>query len=141
MNLKYLVYILLLFNFSCSLFENENEYEIYTQQLFGEWYQDDFEGSISLVKTGEFDSTNAPVRLLNFKPDNSCSLEYIYPPNNMFGYCEWRIYADDSDLYLKIDYDEIIIQWHIFVGELYRIKELNKDNFRIVKIGTKRNDP
>ncbi|MCR9132129.1 MAG: hypothetical protein NXI08_06135 [bacterium] len=139
--MKYLIFVLPLFYFSCSLFDNEQEYEIDPLQLYGEWYQDEFKGSINLVKTGEFDSTNAPVRLINFKSDNSCTLEYIYPPNNRFGDCEWRIYADASDIYLKIDYDEIVIQWHIFVGELYRIKELNEHTFRVVQIGTKRDDP
>ena len=134
--MKKLIFLCSLILVSCSLFENEQDFEIYPPNIIGEWYQTDFEGNIKFHKEVEFDSTINPViQRRTFSDDYTCEVTNATPPYSTSFSCEWRIYGNKPEVYLKLDYEHIYDPWPFYMGELFRIKELSDQKFILQKIG------
>ncbi|MBO6793454.1 MAG: hypothetical protein JJ895_06055 [Balneolaceae bacterium] len=130
--MKYFILFVLPLIISCSLFDNEQALEINPNHLIGEWRTKSFYDDLELIEPAEFDTSQAgSVFGIEFINNNTCRITPIKPPHLRIGACEWVIYGYDPEVYLRIQYTQMIDQWPIDYSFLYRVKEISNQNITL----------
>lgn len=126
--------VLLLFPLilSCSIFENEQDFEIDPNYLIGEWRIQSFYNDLQLIEPAEFDTSQVGSAFgLEFLPNNTCKITAIKPAHLRLGACEWVIYGYDPEVYLRIQYSELVEQWPFDYSFIYRVREISNQDIKL----------
>ncbi len=121
---------------SCSIFENEQDFEIDPTLLINDWRIESFYNDLELIEPNNFDSTvvESAFRFEIF-PNNNCELYGIKPRKNSFHDCKWEIYGSQPKVYLRIYFSEYVHPWYFDSSFLYQVFEISHKQFKIKFIG------
>lgn len=114
---------------SCSLFDNEQALEINPNHLIGEWRVQSFYDDLKLISPTEFDTSQVGSAFgLDFFTNNTCKITPIKPPGLRLGACEWVIYGYEPEVYLRLQYTQMVTQWPLYYSFIYRVREISSQN-------------
>lgn len=140
MKSQFLLFIPLLL--SCSLFENEQGFEINPEYLNGEWYLiHNEEGTPNFYKPTNIDTADFDrIISIHFFESNDCSINDLKPRYNRAWLCEWSIYAEENytRFFLSLDFNYQLPAPSFFdknTGILYEILELSQDKLMVNILG------
>ncbi len=120
---------------SCSIFENEQDFEIYPPNIIGEWIRTDFAGDTEYIKPSSIDTSLFKNYILyNFNDNYSCEMNSgLQPSNNSFySDCGWSMYGEDPNIYLTTQFSFAsqtfvrAIYW-----DFYKVTELSEDRISL----------
>ncbi|MBO6793452.1 MAG: hypothetical protein JJ895_06045 [Balneolaceae bacterium] len=134
MKTHFLIFIPLLL--SCSLFDNEQDFEIYPPNIIGEWIRTDFTGITEFINLSQADTSSIELYMkYTFGDNNTCELESSNSNSFYFYGCKWYINKDDEDYYFFLQFD---VDWGIWPGpvywDLYKIRELSDQKMTLILI-------
>ncbi len=129
--------VLLLFPLilSCSIFENEQDFEIYPPNILGEWIRTDFNGDAEFQKISSIDTSSFKNYIIyEFKNDYSCEMNSGLQTTNysIFTDCGWSMFGEEPDIYLTIQFSIFDPIWPSTIfWDFYKITELSEDRISL----------
>jgi hypothetical protein len=140
--MRFLGLCLIPFLFSCSVFENEQDFEIHPPSIIGEWYLiHDEDGNPNFFHPSKIDTAEFErIITIDFFESNDCSINDLKPKYNRHWRCIWSIYAEENytRFFLNLDFDYQLPAPTFFdksTGILYEIIELSQDRLMVNTLG------
>lgn len=130
--------ILLVICLSCSIFDDHSgvETRLNLDLLSGDWFQIDTGIDTKFLKPTDVDTSQYTYILsFSFQENNNCSMLRIKPAYNRYSNCEYRVYGNENDVFLQINYVEMFQQWPINKGQLYRINDISDSFIKVTYLG------
>ncbi len=134
MKTHFLIFIPLLL--SCSLFDNEQDFEINPEYIIGEWIRTDYTGNTEFINLSQADTSSIELYIkYTFVDNNTCELESSKPQYYYIYDCKWYINKDEEDYYFFIQFE---VDWGIWPGpyywDLYKIRMLSDQKMTLILI-------